>query len=220
MGAKAAREEAVAVGNLHNVVGAATRVANAAREAVCPEVKVMLGVGAKRGHARGARRHVDLSNVREGHGKHAVGGRVAQVLLGHKGRVGKVIERGQVIGVKARLVKGALVERDVLVAVDQRAAHAHKLHLLELLVRKVRNVRRLRVAGNRRAVVLVCHAIPPFEPICAGRTSGACTHCHPAATPSGASVRERTLSQGSVGQRGGRGAYSATDMRTQGLEVR
>ena len=127
----------------------------------------MLGIGTKRGNARGTGRHVDLAHVGERHGKHAVGRGVAEVLLGHKRRVGKVIEGGQVIGVKARLVEGALVERDVFVAVDKRAAHAFELHLLEPLVRKARCVPRPRVTGDRRAVVLVCHAIPPFEPICA-----------------------------------------------------
>jgi len=133
--AETPREEAVAIAHVADVIGAAVHVLDAAGEALAPDPEVALGVGTHGGHACGAGRHVNLPDVAHRHGEHAVRIRITEVLLGDEGSPAQVIEGLDGVGVKARLVKAPLVERDVLVAGHYRPLEPIELHLLDLLVR-------------------------------------------------------------------------------------
>ena len=71
--AEAAGEQAVAVADLADVVLAAVGVPDAAREAVAPELQVVLGVAAHGRDAGGAAGHVDLADVLHRHREELVG---------------------------------------------------------------------------------------------------------------------------------------------------
>ena len=140
MRAQAAGEQAVAVADVDDVVGAAVCVLDAAREALAPDLEVVLGVAAHRRHAGGAGGHVDLLHLGERRGEHAVGIVVAQVLLGHERGLLEVREGLDRVRVKARLVEALLVEGHVLVALDHGLLDALELDLLDLLVGRVENL--------------------------------------------------------------------------------
>ena len=147
--AEAAGKEAVAVADLHDVVLVAVGVVDGAREALAPDLYVMLGVGAHGRDAGRARRHVDLADVLERHGEHTVRIGVAQVLLLHEGNASDVVERLDRVRVEPGLVEALLVERDVLVHVDDGLLYPGELDLVELLARRVKNA------------VVVAHWAPP-----------------------------------------------------------
>ena len=140
MRAKAAGEQAIAVADVDHVILATVCVLDAAREALAPDVEVVLGVAAHRRHAGGAGGHVDLLHLGERCGKHPVGVVVAQVLLGDERRLLQVVEALDGVGVKAGLVEALLVERHVLVARDHGLLDALELHLFDLLVGRVENL--------------------------------------------------------------------------------
>ena len=85
MSAQAAREKAVAVAYLHDIVLVAFAQLNAARKTFAPELQVVVGISAHRSNARGARGHMDFLHVRKWHRQHAVRIRIAQVLLLNEG---------------------------------------------------------------------------------------------------------------------------------------
>ena len=140
MGAQTACEQAVTVAHVADVVLAAVGVLDAAGKAVAPDVDVMLGVAAHRGNAGGAGGHVNLAHVLHGHGEHAVGVVVAQVLLGGEGGLLQIGQRLHRVGVEACLVKEVLVKRNVLVDVDDSLPQALELDLLNLLVGHMQNL--------------------------------------------------------------------------------
>ena len=140
MGTQTACEQAIAVAHVADVVLAAVGILDAAGEAVAPNVDVMLGVAAHGGDAGGAGGHVNLAHVLHGHGEHAVGVVVAQVLLGGEGGLLQVGQRLHRVGVEACLVKEVLVERNVLVDVDDGLLQALELNLLNLLVGHMQNL--------------------------------------------------------------------------------
>ena len=109
----------------------------------------MLGVGAHGRDAGRARRHVDLADVLERHGEHTVRIGVAQVLLLHEGNASDVVERLDRVRVEPGLVEALLVERDVLVHVDDGLLYPGELDLVDLLARRVKNA------------VVVAHWAPP-----------------------------------------------------------
>ena len=67
--AEAAGKEAVAIADLHDVVLVAVGVVDGVREALAPDLYVVLGVGAHGRDAGRARRNVDLTNVLERRGE-------------------------------------------------------------------------------------------------------------------------------------------------------
>ena len=132
---EATGEEAIAVADVRDVLGTAVGIPDATREAVAPDVQVVLGVAAHRRDAGGAAGHVNLAHILLRHGKHAVWVVVAQILLGGEGGLRDVGKGFHGIGVKASLIKEIVIERHILIALDDGLLDAFKLDSLQLLMR-------------------------------------------------------------------------------------
>ena len=133
MGAQAAGEQAVAVGDLDHRVAAAADHVDAAREALAPVLEVVGGVADDRCLAGRAGGGVDAGDVALGNGEKAERIAVAHVLLGEEGELDEIIERFQIAGDDAGLREALAVERDVLVGMREGALHAIELQLAQLL---------------------------------------------------------------------------------------
>ena len=144
VGAQPAGEQAVAIGDvdLHARPGAGG--AQRAGDDVGPHVDVALGVAHHRRPAGGAGRSVDAHHLRLRHREHAEGIGVAQVLLGGEGKLAKVGQRLEVVGMDAGGVELGAVMRDVLVGVAHRP-----LETAELQAPTARRARRFRSAQGR-----------------------------------------------------------------------
>ena len=149
MRTQATGEQAVAVADMHDVIDVATGIPNAARKAIAPAADVGVGVAGDGRDARRTAGHVNLLHVLARYGKELVRIGVSHVLLGGEGSLSDLLERLDGIRVEAGLVKGLLVELDVLVAVDERLLHALELQGLELAPLHVGDF------------VLVCHTFLP-----------------------------------------------------------
>ena len=128
--AEAAGEQAVAVGDVHDVAGAAAGGADRARHQVGPGVDVVLRVAHDRRLAGGARRRVDARHLLARHREHAERVVVAQVLLDGERELRQVGERLQVAGMHALGVERLAVVRHVVVGVLQRPLQALQLQRL------------------------------------------------------------------------------------------
>ncbi|MNE26790.1 hypothetical protein D3C80_1201740 [compost metagenome] len=133
VGAQAAGEQPVAVGDVHLVALAATGGADRARHHVGPGVDVVLRVADHGRLAGGAAGGVDAHDLALRHGEHAEGVVVAQVVLAGEGELGQVLQGLQVVRVHALLIKALAVQRDVLVGVLQAPAQAFQLVLAQFV---------------------------------------------------------------------------------------
>ncbi|MCY1437498.1 hypothetical protein D9M71_536620 [compost metagenome] len=133
MGAQAAGEQAVAVGDVHLVTLAAAGGADRARHHVGPGVDVVLRVADHGRLAGGAAGGVQARDLFHGHGEHAVGVVVAQVVLAGEGELRQVFQGFQVVRVHAFLIEALAVQRDVLVGVPEAPAQALQLVLAQLV---------------------------------------------------------------------------------------
>ena len=127
VGAEAAGEESVAVGDLHHVVAGDAVHGHAPGDALGPDRYVAGGLrDADRlaGGAGGAVEAVDLAHRRGGEPERVL---VAQVRLFHEGELREVLERHEVARLDAGLVAAAAEERHALVFVGDES-----LELLEL----------------------------------------------------------------------------------------
>ncbi|MNS53251.1 hypothetical protein D3C72_860020 [compost metagenome] len=131
MRAKPAGEQAVAVGDMHLVTLAPTRGTDRAGDHVGPGVDVVLGVAHHRRLAGGATGGVQAHHLLLGHGEHAVGVVVAQVVLAGEGELRQVFQALEVVGVGAALGKALAVQRHVVVGVLQAPAQALQLVLAQ-----------------------------------------------------------------------------------------
>ncbi|MOA07600.1 hypothetical protein D3C78_1273070 [compost metagenome] len=133
MGAQAAGEQAVAVGDVHLVALAATGGADRARHHVGPGVDVVLRVADHGRLAGGAAGGVDAHDLALRHGEHAEGVVVTQVALAGEREFRQVREGFQVLGVYAEFIEALAVQRDVLVGVLQAPAQAFQLVLAQFV---------------------------------------------------------------------------------------
>jgi len=115
VGPEAAREEAVAVGVVDDVVLREPRHDEAAGHELGPGVDIALRVTHDGRAARGSRGGVDANHARHGHGEEAVGVVVPQVLLGREGKPPQVVQGLDVVGFDAGIIEAALVEPDGVV---------------------------------------------------------------------------------------------------------
>ncbi len=140
VGTEAAREEAIAIGNLRHIVRSAVGIPDATGEALSPEVQVMLCIGADGRYTGRAGGDMDLAHFGKRHGKHAIRIGIPQVLLRNEGSLLHIIEAGDGIGIKARLVEALLVEGDLLVTLDGGLLDSLELQRLNLVVRQRQDV--------------------------------------------------------------------------------
>ena len=149
--AKATSEEAVAVGDLEDVVGAEAEHGHGAHGTVAPDFDVVLRVGDDdrlAGRARGAVEADDVVHVGRAEAERIL---VAQVLLHHEGEEGDVLERFDVLGADPALVHAAARDRHMVVAALDRRLEAVQLQGGELLARHVVK----RADGVDRGVLIV-----------------------------------------------------------------
>ena len=145
--AQPAGEEAVAVGDVDDVAGAAARGADRARHHGRPRVDV-LGRVADDGRLAGrARRRVDAHDLLARHGEHPERIVVAQIALGRERELREVRERLQVAGLDAGRVELPPVVRDVVVGVRERPLEPLELQRRQLVA--ARGLDRLELAGRR-----------------------------------------------------------------------
>ena len=140
MGAEATSEQAVTVADVANVIFPAICIADGTCEAVAPDLEVVLGVATDRGNARGTRRHVDLAHLAHGHGEHLVRIIVPQILLRGERRVLQILERFERVWIEPGRIEALLVERHVLVTLDERLLDSLELQRLEFIVRQRQDV--------------------------------------------------------------------------------
>ena len=133
VGAEAAGEQAVAIGNMHFVATSATRRADRAGDHVGPGVDVVLGVADDGRFAGGAAGGMQAHDVMHRHGEHAVGVVVAQVGFGGERKLRQVFQRLDVIRVHAQRIEALTVQRHVVVGVVQAPAQAIQLVLTEFV---------------------------------------------------------------------------------------
>src|SRR5690606_37704263 len=133
VGAQAAGEQAVAVGDVDGVARAAARCADRSRHQLGPGVDVLQGVADDGGLAGRARRSMQAGQAFPGHGEHAEGVVAAQVFLGGAGEFADVFQALQVVGVDAARVEGLAVVRYVFVGVAQGLAQALELQCGDLV---------------------------------------------------------------------------------------
>ena len=127
VGAQAAGEQAVAVGDMHLVAGPAAGGVDGARHQLRPHVDVVPGVADHGRLAGGAAGGVHAHHLLARHGEHAERIGVAQVLLGGEGELRQVGEGFQVVRLYAGLVELAPVVGDVVVGMLERPAQAGQL---------------------------------------------------------------------------------------------
>ena len=131
VGAQAAGEQAVAIGDMYHVFGAAPGGADGAGDHRRPGLDVVAGVAHHGGLAGGAAGGVDAHHLFPGGGEHAEGVVGAQVRLGGKGKQAQVSQGLQVIGMHALVVEGLAVMRHVVVGMAQAPAHTLQLQCLQ-----------------------------------------------------------------------------------------
>ena len=126
--AQGAGEQAVAKGDLDDVVAGDAAGGDDAGHEIGPVFNVLFGVGAHRGLARGARGGVDAHDVLHGHGQHAEGVVIPDVVLGGEGDVLDVRQGFNLIPAgDAGLAQALVVEGDVVVAVVHHPLEAPQL---------------------------------------------------------------------------------------------
>ena len=131
--ARAAGEEAVAIGNLNDVVRAAARGGDAARHQLRPHVHIVLRIAGDDGAAGGAAGALDAHDVVQRRGEQAVGELVAQVGLLHEGQVFEIVHIADVLGADALGVHARAVDGNVVVFVFHRPAQALGLEGVKLI---------------------------------------------------------------------------------------
>jgi hypothetical protein len=135
VGAQAAGEEAIAVGDVDDHAAAPACGADRAGHDVGPGVDVASGVADHRRLARRAAGRVDPHDLVAWHREHLEGIVVAQVLLAGEGKLRQVSEGPAVVGVHAMRVEGPAVERDVVVGVLEAPLQPFELQRGELVTR-------------------------------------------------------------------------------------
>ena len=140
MSTKTTCEQTVAIADMHDVIFATIGILDTTCETIAPNLKVMFCVSTNRSDSCRSGRHVNLSNVLHGNGKETVRIIVAKILFGGEGRTAQVGKRADGVGVETRCVKTLLIERHVLVAVDNRLLDALDLNLFEFFVRQCQDV--------------------------------------------------------------------------------
>ena len=130
--AEAAREEAVAVGDLHDGLGRAAGALEGPGRAFGPDVEVALRARRDGRLAGGAGGGVDAHDVAQGRAQHAEGVLVAEVFLDREGQLGEVGDVPDVVGADAGFVHALAVEGDVVVGVADDGAEALALQRAQL----------------------------------------------------------------------------------------
>ena len=134
MQARAAGEEAVAIGDVDHIVLGAAGGHDGAGAAVLPQVYVVLGVEGHHAAAGGAGGGVDADTLGQGLGQQAVGIALPQVGLGDKGQLMQVLDAVDVVGGHALLVHLGAVIGDVIVDVADLLDQALALQSPQLVL--------------------------------------------------------------------------------------
>ena len=132
--ARAAGEEAVAIGDVDHIVLGAAGGHDGAGAAVLPQVYVVLGVEGHHAAAGGAGGGVDADTLGQGLGQQAVGIALPQVGLGDKGQLMQVLDAVDVVGGHALLVHLGAVIGDVIVDVADLLDQALALQSPQLVL--------------------------------------------------------------------------------------
>ena len=139
MGAEAAGEKPVAVGDMHLIPGPRARGADGARHEMRPAVDIARRVADDGGFARRTRGGVDAHDAVHRHGEHAEGIALAQVRLGGEREALQILERAAVLRLHARGVELAPVVRHVVVRVLERPLQPPELQPAQFVVRRLFN---------------------------------------------------------------------------------
>ena len=127
MQAQRAGEQAVAEGNLKNIVLRRSRGDRDARHLIRPVVEILLGVCAHRRLSRCAGRSVDAHDLLHRLSQHAEGIIVPDIILGGKRDVLDIGKRLDLISGYAGLFQPVMIEGDILIAVIHHPLEAFQL---------------------------------------------------------------------------------------------
>ena len=115
--------------NLERIALLKTRHREAARHALRPLVQVVLGVRHDDRRAGGAGGHVELEKITPVDAVHLERIRLAEILLGEERKLGEVVKRLQVLGVREAALLQALAVEFVLPYAAETLLQAFELHL-------------------------------------------------------------------------------------------
>ena len=133
MGAQAAGEQTVAVGDLHGGVFVAIADGKAARKALAPMLQIVFGAPDDRGLTGGAGRRMQTDNLGSRHSEQSIRIVIAHVLLEDKRELRDVLERFQIARFDAGVLEALLIERDVVIRILHAPLHALELQIAQLL---------------------------------------------------------------------------------------
>ena len=133
VGTKATGEQAITVSHMYLVTPGAATGPDGARHNVGPGVDVALGVTNHGWLAGGTTGSVHPNHIRHGGGKHTKRVVVAQIRLGGKWHLGQIVQRVDVHGLQADVIKRFAVERHVGVSMDHTPAQALQLFVAQLI---------------------------------------------------------------------------------------
>ncbi len=133
MGAQAAREQAVAVDDVHQIARAPAGGPDRARADFGPDFDVGPGVADHGRLTGGAGRGVDAQDLRAGHGEHPERVMPTQVVLGREREFPEVSKPAQVVRMDARPIERRPVMGNPLVDPAQRRLEAAELQRLDLV---------------------------------------------------------------------------------------
>ncbi len=142
---ESAREQPVAVGDVHRHAAPPARRPNRARDQIAPGGDVVARIADHRGFAGGAGGGVNARHLVPGHGEKAEGIGVAQVRLGGERKASQIRERAQLAGMHAGRVELAGIAGVVRIGVMQRRAQTFELQGLDLIAARAQN----RLLGNQ-----------------------------------------------------------------------
>jgi hypothetical protein len=133
MEAEAAGEQAVAEGDLDDVVLGDPGGGDHPGHQVGPGLDIVAGVADHGRLTGGAGRGMDPDHVTQGHGEQAVGVVVAQILLDGERQPAQVVQRADVVVVEFELLEFLLIKGDVGSHAIQRGLQPLQLELLQIL---------------------------------------------------------------------------------------
>jgi hypothetical protein len=152
--AEPAREQAIAVSDVHDVAAPTARRTNRSRHEQCPRVDVLLRVTDDRRLARRTARRVNTHDLLARHSEHAERIVGAQVVFYGEWKLREIIQRAQVMRVHARRAEALAIVGDILVGVLQGPLQTLQLQGAQLV--DAGGFDRLEIHGSMIAPPISC----------------------------------------------------------------
>ena len=141
MQAETAGEHAVPERHLHAIGRHDARHLHQSHDAIVPNVHVMAVIAHHDGLSRGARRRMELHNLVQRHGEHAIGKRLAQRMLIGEGKLAHVLQALDVGRLHAHLVHLVAIPRNSLIGPLHLRNQFFELNSADALARTAFHIR-------------------------------------------------------------------------------